>query len=132
MNSSLDGVRILLTGVSRGVGYASARLLIENGAHVFGIARDEERLTAAASKLSEHEPGTFASRSVDLVVPEAPAIVASEVGEHWGALDIVIHNAGVMLHEEGGVMAEPDGILERTLEVNLLAPVRLSRPSSPS
>lgn len=42
MTNSLKGRRVLLTGASRGVGFASARALLEEGAEVLGIARDPE------------------------------------------------------------------------------------------
>ena len=44
---------------------------------------------------------------------------------------MAIHNAGVMLHHDGGLMAEPEGILERSLDINVLAPFRLSRALLP-
>jgi NAD(P)-dependent dehydrogenase (short-subunit alcohol dehydrogenase family) len=131
VTTQLKDVRILLSGASRGVGYATARVLIEEGAQVLGIARDERRLAEASLKLAEIRPGTFTRLCVDLANTDAPAQVASYVEGLWGALDIAIHNAGVMLHRAGGLMDEPEGILESSLDINLLAPFRLSRALLP-
>lgn len=131
MGSQFADVRILLSGASRGVGLAVARVLVEEGARVLGIARDADRLRAASRELTVCGPGQFTSLCIDLATPDAPGIVASHVEQLWGSLDIAIHNAGVMLHQEDGLMAEPDGVLEQSLEVNLLAPFRLSRALLP-
>ncbi len=131
MPDQFKDVRIVLTGASRGVGYATARVLLAEGANLLGIARDEERLAGAAEQLAEIGPGTFSSLCIDLAAPDAPNLVAAHVEQLWGALDIAIHNAGVMLHHEGGLMGEPDGILESSLDINLLSPFRLSRALLP-
>ena len=128
---SLKNTKVLLTGASRGVGYAAAKLLIESGASVFGIARNENRLKAAHKELNGQGPGTFDSFCIDLAAPSAPGTVASQVTQLWGSLDCVVHNAGVMLHHEGGILGEPEGILEQSLEINLMAPFRLTRALLP-
>ncbi len=131
MVHEFDGVRVLLTGASRGLGLAAAHCLVGAGACVLGVARDSFRLERATVELSKQDPGSFDSLPFDLAAQETPAIIAKRVGEQWGALDIVIHNAGVMLHRAHGPMDELDGILEASLEVNLLAPFRISRALIP-
>ena len=74
----------MLSGTSRGIGFATARALIEEGAHVLGIARNEERLATAAHRLAAHGPGTFDSLCVDLAAQDAPSLVAANAGELWG------------------------------------------------
>jgi NAD(P)-dependent dehydrogenase (short-subunit alcohol dehydrogenase family) len=131
MERPLTDVRILLTGVSRGVGLAAARLLLDSGADLIGVARDSERLTAASAELTERTPGRFESVCAELSDGGASEGIAEKVQERWGALDVVVHNAGVMLHHEGGLMSEPDGILQQTLDTNLHAPLALSRSLLP-
>ncbi len=131
METLLSDVRILLTGVSRGVGLAAARLLLDSGADLIGVARDSERMTAAATELTERAPGRFESVCAELSDSAASQEIADRVQARWGALDVVVHNAGVMLHHEGGLMSEPDGILRQTLDTNLLAPLALSRSLLP-
>lgn len=129
MTQKLEGKRILLTGASRGVGLAAARLLLEQGAQVLGIARDTKRLAAIQHKLGES--GSFTSLAVDLASALAPSVIAKAVEERWGAVDIVIQNAGVMLHHDGPILQEPDGILEESMNINVFAPLRVTRALLP-
>lgn len=131
METPLAGVRIVLTGVSRGVGLAAARLLLDNGAELIGVARDADRLELATSELQERAPGQFVGVCADVSANGAPAEIADAVAKRWDALDVMIHNAGVMLHHEGGLMSEPEGILEQSLNINLMAPLALSRAVLP-
>lgn len=129
MTDTLMGKRILLTGASRGVGLASARLLLESGAKVLGVAQNSSRLSKAAKELSAL--GEFTSLSVELTDPLAADKIAEAVNERWGALDILIHNAGVQLHHEGGILEEPEGILERSMDIHVMAPLRITRSLLP-
>ena len=131
MTDSLTGKRILLTGASRGVGLQVAHLLIKGGAHVLGVARDQERLLKVEKQLNEKGKEHFVSLCADLMQESAISAITNRVSDLWGALDIVIHNAGVMLHHEGGILAEPLGKLEDSLQVNLLTPFRLTRALLP-
>lgn len=131
MTSSLKDKRILLTGVSRGVGLATARLLLKGGATLLGVARDPARLETATAELVELAPGKFSSLCVTLESPEAGAKIASAIEDAWGAVDIVVHNAGVQLHHPDGICSEPEGILERSMDINLYAPFRITRALLP-
>jgi NAD(P)-dependent dehydrogenase (short-subunit alcohol dehydrogenase family) len=121
----LAGRRIVLTGASRGVGYAIAKRILPEGARVLGIARDASRLGVATDSL--RSAGEFTPLAVDLCDPNAPTRVASAVRETWGGLDILVNNAAILI--DGGAKCfedEPGGSLERTQESNLLAPHRLT------
>jgi NADP-dependent 3-hydroxy acid dehydrogenase YdfG len=129
MTDTLKGKRILLTGASRGVGLASARLLLKNGAEILGVAQNADRLARAEKELSHL--GSFTSLCVELTEPDAAKIITEAVRQRWQALDIVIHNAGVQLHHEGGILADPDGILERSMDIHVMAPFRITRSLLP-
>jgi NAD(P)-dependent dehydrogenase (short-subunit alcohol dehydrogenase family) len=129
MTSTLTGKRILLTGASRGVGLAAARLLLKNGAEILGVAQNAERLARAESEL--RTLGKFTSLCVELTAPDAARVITEAVQERWGALDIVIHNAGVQLHHEGGILAEPEGLLEKSMEIHVFSPFRITRSLLP-
>ncbi len=60
----LEGRRIVITGVSRGVGYETAKRFLGAGARVLGVARDGARLSRAAEELSPL--GDFAALRADL------------------------------------------------------------------
>lgn len=129
MSEAISGKRILLTGASRGVGLASARLLLQKGAEILGIARDADRLKRAEAELSKLGP--FTTLCLELTEPTTATTIANAVEQRWGALDIVIHNAGVQLHHEGGIHGEPEGILERSMDIHVMAPFRISRALLP-
>jgi NAD(P)-dependent dehydrogenase (short-subunit alcohol dehydrogenase family) len=126
MNGRLEGKRIVVTGVSRGVGYETAKRLLAEGAAVFGIARDPERLAKASEVL--RDLGDFAALQVDLCDPRAPGLIAQAVRERWGSLDVLFNNAAILINsgEPKSFEDEPGLTLERSFEANLLAPYRLT------
>ena len=105
MTGQLEGRRILLTGVSRGIGLCAARLFLAEGAHVLGVARNETRLEEVSPQLSKL--GDFAPLCLALEDPAAPQLLTRRATELWGAIDIVIHNAGVMV-AHGSISEEPE------------------------
>jgi NAD(P)-dependent dehydrogenase (short-subunit alcohol dehydrogenase family) len=131
VNGKLEGRRILVTGVSRGVGLATARLFLDQGATVLGVARDEVRLRNARAELGARALGRFEALALDLTASDAPARAAAWVGERWGVLDVLWNNAGIMLSEAPTFAEEPPGTLDATLATNLLAPFRMSQAMLP-
>ncbi|HEU5076144.1 MAG TPA: SDR family NAD(P)-dependent oxidoreductase [Polyangiaceae bacterium] len=126
MERLLTGRRILLTGASRGVGLAVARLFVKHGALVFGVARDARRLERVASELSPAGADAFSWLALDLTESDAPRRITQAVGQRWGALDILMNNAGVQLSDVRDFETEPPGTLERSMAVNLYGPFHLS------
>jgi NAD(P)-dependent dehydrogenase (short-subunit alcohol dehydrogenase family) len=126
MARRLEGRRVLLTGVSRGVGLETAKRFLGEGARVLGVAKDGPRLERAARSLAPL--GDFAALEVDLVAPDAPARLTAEVATRWEGLDILFHNAAILVGggDRGSFEEEPPGTLERSLDINLLAPFRLT------
>ncbi|HTQ07596.1 MAG TPA: SDR family NAD(P)-dependent oxidoreductase [Polyangiaceae bacterium] len=128
---SLSGRRILITGVSRGVGLETARLFLAEGAEVLGVARDPGRLERARREL---DPSGERLRvlAAELTSEGAPARIAAAVKERWGALDVLFNNAGVQIDgATRGISAVADDVLRDALAVNLLAPYRLCRALLP-
>ena len=116
----LDGKRALVTGGSKGIGYAAARALTELGAEVTLAARGEEALRAAAGELGA-------------------AWVVADVGtregvqaavEAAGAVDILVSNAG------GPPPSLPSAVTEeawaRGFDVTFLSTVRLAAAVLPA
>jgi len=126
MAGKLAGSRIVLTGVSRGIGYETAKRFLGEGARVLGVARDGARLSLATQSLSPL--GDFAPLQLDLSDTAAPARVVAAVRERWGSLDILFNNAAILIHpgEPRSFEEEPPGTFELSLESNLVAPFRLT------
>ena len=85
--NALAGRRILITGVSRGVGLETARLFLAHGAEVIGVARDADRLERARRELDE-SGSRLSVLAVNVGEKSAPAELARAVEARWGALDV--------------------------------------------
>ena len=90
---SLDGKVILMTGGSRGLGFAMARAMAEHGAHVVLNGRHEETVAAKAEELTS--TGLSAS-SLPFDVSDTDACIAGvkSVIDDRGHLDVLVNNAG--------------------------------------
>jgi NAD(P)-dependent dehydrogenase (short-subunit alcohol dehydrogenase family) len=122
----LAGRRVLLTGVSRGVGYETAKRFLVEGAQIIGIAKDDGRLARVTPSLEAL--GHFVPIVADLREESAVAVIVERVRRTWGALDILFNNAAIIVNDGDprSFEDEPRGSLERSLETNLLAPFRLT------
>ncbi|MEO5926598.1 MAG: SDR family oxidoreductase [Bryobacteraceae bacterium] len=92
-NNLFAGQRVLVTGSSRGIGYAIARRFAEEGARIQLVARDVDELQQSRSELLKLTAEVRAT-SLDLLLPEASAQIVAEVADAWGGLDILVTNAG--------------------------------------
>jgi NAD(P)-dependent dehydrogenase (short-subunit alcohol dehydrogenase family) len=96
---NLKGKRILVTGVSAGLGVETARSLAAHGAHVVGAARDlakAETATAEVRRDAAAGGGTFGLVGLDLASLRSVRACADELLARGEPLDVVIANAGVM------------------------------------
>ncbi|MFT4112686.1 SDR family NAD(P)-dependent oxidoreductase [Silvibacterium sp.] len=96
---SLKGKRILVTGVSAGLGVETARALVAHGAHVVGTARDlakADRATAVVRDAAKTSGGSFEVLELDLASLASVRAAADTLIAKAEPLDIIIANAGVM------------------------------------
>jgi NAD(P)-dependent dehydrogenase (short-subunit alcohol dehydrogenase family) len=125
MKNRLEGRRVVLTGVSRGVGYETAKRFLSEGARVLGVAKNGIRLGRAAEELTPL--GDFAVLEADLVAPESAEWVADAVRRRWGGLDLLFNNAAILAAGDAKSFEdEPSGTLGDTLDINVLAPFRMA------
>jgi NAD(P)-dependent dehydrogenase (short-subunit alcohol dehydrogenase family) len=129
MSHAFEGTRVVVTGASRGVGFHTAKLLLEAGAEVHAVARDPERLMKAVKSLAPL--GSIQATAVDLAQADAGERVAVEVEARWGALDVLFNNAGIQQWCPC-LEQEPVDALERNIALNLLAPHWLIRALLPA
>jgi NAD(P)-dependent dehydrogenase (short-subunit alcohol dehydrogenase family) len=95
----LRGKRILVTGVSAGLGVETARALAAHGAQIVGAARDLKKAEAAnaqARKDAAAKLGSFELVALDLASLSSVRACADELLKKGEPFDVVIANAGVM------------------------------------
>jgi NAD(P)-dependent dehydrogenase (short-subunit alcohol dehydrogenase family) len=96
---NLKGKRILVTGVSAGIGVETARALAAHGAQVVGAARDLSKAKAATDQVKKDAAangGSFELVELDLANLKSVRACADRLLAKGEAFDVVIANAGVM------------------------------------
>jgi NAD(P)-dependent dehydrogenase (short-subunit alcohol dehydrogenase family) len=116
----LRGKTALITGGSRGLGLALSREFVARGACVAICARDVEELERASSDLVR--PGRpVLAMPCDVADIEEVGRMVEAVREHFGAIDVLVNNAGVI--EVGPVETMTLADYEEALDVNLRGPL---------
>lgn len=113
----LTGRVALVTGASRGIGAAAARLLASHGAHVIVSSRREDAVASVAEEI--RAAGGHASALACHVgeIDSIEAAFASIQAQH-GRLDILVNNAATNPHF-GHITETPVSMIEKTVEVNV-------------
>ena len=95
---NLRGKRVLVTGVSAGLGVETARALAAHGAEVLGAARDLAKAKAATAgvRAAAAKGGGFEVVELDLASLESVRVCAKALVDNGKPFDLVIANAGVM------------------------------------
>ena len=115
---------VLLTGGSRGLGPNIAQALVIKGARIVLVARSRSTLQEVTTQLGGHA-GNVQFMTVDLRQPSEREELVTQLLMKFGKIDILINNAG--LETEGAFIEQPWCAIEETIEVNLLAPMALTR-----
>lgn len=114
----------LITGANKGLGYETARRLIDLGHKVYVGARDEQRGKAAADQLGAY----FVRLDVtdDVSVREA----AETIAKNEGRLDVLVNNAGISGERSSPQETTVDE-MHRVFETNVFGVVRVTRAFLP-
>lgn len=129
-------MQIVVTGATRGIGKAVAALFAKDSTphHFFLCARKTGELAAVKTLIEQHGAKAGASHQVttlscDFLKNEDIEHFAREISASHQPVDILINNAGI--YQPGSCYNEPDGQLEKMLQVNLMSAYHLTRALLP-
>jgi 3-oxoacyl-[acyl-carrier protein] reductase len=121
----LDGKAAIVTGSARGIGRATAELFVSEGAKVLVNDIDGEIAEQAAGEI-DGETAVFAG---DLTEPGVPDELVAKAVEAFGAVDIVVNNAGYTW--DGVVHRMTDEQFQAMLDIHTIVPFRMTRAIAP-
>jgi NAD(P)-dependent dehydrogenase (short-subunit alcohol dehydrogenase family) len=123
MSTELQGRTAVVTGASKGIGLAIVEALAGAGATVVAGSRTT---TEGLDALVKELPVTWVA--VDLAVPGAAERLIAAAG---GRVDVLVNNVGTAPPRTGGFLSVTDEDWQRTLDLNLLTAVRVTRAALP-
>lgn len=129
MDLGLKGKRALVTGASRGLGYAIAATLANEGANVALNSRNSENLSAASETLAQKSGVKVQAVVGDVTNLSVPARIISQTVESLGGLDLLVTNAGGP--PSGKFESFDDDTWQTAIDLSLLSHVRLIRAALP-
>ncbi len=124
LERAVAGKVVLVTGASSGIGEAAARLLAAAGGTVLLVARGREGLEALRSELVA-DGGDAHVYPCDLTDLDAIDVLAGDVLERHGQVDVLVNNAGRSIRRSVELSYDRFHDYERTMQLNYFAPVRL-------
>jgi len=130
MNLQLEGKRALVTGASRGLGYATARGLAQEGVRLAINSRNPEKINASAQALAEETQAQVIPLAGDVSDPALPARLVTQAVAALGGLDILVTNAGGP--PAGKFENFDDAAWQKAIELSLMSHVRLIRAALPA
>lgn len=125
MDMGLKDKVAVITGGSVGIGLAAAKALAKEGVHLLLCARDETRVRQCAEEISAQYAVRAAGVSADVSKEADCASVVEAAEKMFGAVDILINNAGTGSNET--VMEASDEKWQYYWDLHVMAAVRLSR-----
>ena len=121
----LDGKVAIVTGSARGIGRATAELLVQQGAKVLSNDLDGDVAEQTASEID----GDTLVFGGDLTQPGVPDELVEKVIGEWGQIDILVNNAGYTL--DAPIHKMSDEWFQRMLDIHTIVPFRMCRAVAP-
>ena len=131
MDLQLTNKVAIVTGSSRGLGFASAMALAAEGAAVTLCGRNAERLTAARDAIVEATGRADDVLAVpcDVASPAGPGELVAATAARFGGVDILVNNVG--LGKGAGLLDTPDTVWQEAFDQTLYPALRASRAAVP-
>jgi 3-oxoacyl-[acyl-carrier protein] reductase len=121
----LDGKSAIVTGSARGIGRATAELLVAQGAEVLINDLDGDVAQEAAAEIS----GKTAVFAGDLTKPGVPDELVQQAVDAFGKIDIIVNNAGYTL--DAPIHKMSDEQFQAMLDIHTVVPFRVLRAAAP-
>ncbi len=120
----------VVTGASRGIGKAIARIFALNGYDLLLTSQNESTLLQTVDSLKKDFPDvTIDAQALDIGVKQKAILFAEWAANKSDTIDVLVNNAGTFL--PGNVSEEEDGTLEKIMEVNLYSAYHITRALLP-
>jgi len=129
MDLQLKGKIALITGASRGLGFATALQLAREGAQLAINSRSAEKLEIAAESIRQQTGATVMAVPGDVALPETASLLIYQVVQQFGGLDILITSAGGP--PPGNFESFDDEAWEKAVNLSFLSQMRLIRAALP-
>ena len=129
MDLGLKDKRALITGASRGLGYATALALAKEGCKVAINSRDELKVKAAAEKITKETGAQVIALAGDVTDASVPEKLVKAALETLGGLDILITNAGGP--PAGAFESFDEATWQKAIDMSFMSHVRLIRSALP-
>ena len=125
MDLGIQGRACIVTGASRGIGLATARVLAAEGARVLLVGRREDALAEAGAAIE----GEFATFAADVTEPDAADRVADACGRSFGRVDVLVNNAGTSAARPLDRLTDAEW--DEQWQLHVMAAMRLMRVVAP-
>ena len=127
MNKKLNGKIAIVTGGAAGIGFATAKLFLEEGVTVAICDINKMKVDAAVAELSE--VGSVRGFVVDISKKEMCELMVAAMVKEFGRIDILINNAGITADAQFHKMTDEQ--FEQVLDVNLKGTYYMSKAVIP-
>lgn len=126
---TLENKTVIITGGSRGIGFAIAQSFAQNGADLLIVARNQENLDRSAAELAEHDV-RVETLSCDLSVVDSLGDVANSMLDIYPDIHVLVNNAGIA--EFAPFPETSTEVLDAQINLNVRAPYVLTQRLLPS
>jgi 3-oxoacyl-[acyl-carrier protein] reductase len=119
----LSGKACIVTGATRGIGLATARMLHDEGARVLLVARDGDELARVSAEVGGE------ILAADVTDPADDERIVAACADRFGAVDVLVNNAGTSFVRSLEELTDADW--QSQWELHVMAPMRLMRAAAP-
>ena len=128
MTERLDGKVAIVTGAASGIGAATARLLVRDGARVVLGDINDEGLRVLAGELGD----AAVAVNADIATEEGVQSLVRAALDSFGRLDVLDNNAALEVREDTGTTTSSDKAWQQTFEITVMAAVWGARHAIPA